>query len=154
MVAQHEARIKEFMQKAGQEVPGSPIIPDLDTRILRAKLILEEAFETVEALGVDVFLDSSSHYINFDKLTFQESVINEPNLVEIVDGCCDVSVVTYGTLVACGVGAQPMIEEVDRHNLAKFGPGGYRREDGKWIKPPNLKPPRIAELIQEQKARI
>lgn len=43
---------------------------------------------------------------------------------------------------------------VDENNLAKFGPGGYRRDDGKWIKPPGHKPPAIAKALRwQQEAR-
>ena len=54
MPTAHYNRIKAFMQKVGQETPEIATIPDEKTRILRAKLILEEALETVEALGVKV----------------------------------------------------------------------------------------------------
>lgn len=144
----HQTRIEEFMEKAGQKLPPNPTVPDLDTRILRAKLILEEAMETVEALGVGVGIKQSADILHYDNLNFFEG--NDPDLVEIVDGCCDVSVVTMGTLSACGVGAKPFLEEVDSHNLAKFGPGGYRRDDGKWMKPKDLAPPQIQKLLDEQ----
>jgi len=54
MPTAHYNRIKAFMQKVGQDTPEIATIPDEKTRILRAKLILEEALETVEALGVKV----------------------------------------------------------------------------------------------------
>jgi predicted HAD superfamily Cof-like phosphohydrolase len=42
-----------------------------------------------------------------------------------------------------------MEQAVDQNNLAKFGPGGHRREDGKWVKPPDHKPPDIAGLLDK-----
>src|SRR5688500_10759988 len=48
---QHYGNVKEFMIGAKQDCPESPCLPDPVTRKLRASLILEEAFETVEALG-------------------------------------------------------------------------------------------------------
>ena len=58
------SRIREFMQKANQETPSEVTIPDEETRILRAKLIVEEALETVRALGVDVQLGDSGYSIS------------------------------------------------------------------------------------------
>lgn len=53
MRSEHQQRIDEFMVKAGQMVPFARTQPDEATRILRAKLILEEAFETIiKGLGV------------------------------------------------------------------------------------------------------
>lgn len=129
---------------------------DKDTRILRAKLILEEAFETVYALGVSVGYPSSSLAKNeetgdmplyLDALVYRADL--EYNPVEVIDGCCDIKVVTTGTLVAMGVPDEPFQHAVDANNLAKFGPGGYRREDGKWVKPPGHKPPDIEGILQE-----
>lgn len=149
------------MLRAGQAVPLEPCIPDDDTLVLRAKLILEEALETIHALGVSVQLKTfeSKPYtlastqdqkndpkaqvpvISKDtELHFYRDANLTPDLTEIVDGCCDVRVVTTGTLSACGVPDYLVQLIVDDNNLSKFGPGGYRREDGKWMKPPNFVP--------------
>lgn len=137
------------MQKAGQATPESPTIPDQETRLLRAKLILEEALETIEGLGVRVEAKAADTDQSLDlaesKLTF--SVKGEPDLEAVVDGCADISVVTIDTLVAFGVDDEPVLEEVDRANLRKFGEGSYRREDGKWMKPPGWTPPDILGVI-------
>ena len=50
----HQLRIESFMKLAGQELPQSPVVPDIKIRQLRAALILEEAFETIDALGFKV----------------------------------------------------------------------------------------------------
>ena len=147
-ITEHQERVEQFMKAAGQELPTTPILPDFYTRKLRAKLILEEALETVEALGFALYTPEGL-MITKGTLNLQEEYTAD--LEEIIDGCCDISVVTIGTLSACGVPDQPFLEEVDSNNLAKFGPGGHRREDGKWVKPPNHKPPAIAEVLQEVK---
>jgi predicted HAD superfamily Cof-like phosphohydrolase len=71
------------------------------------------------------------------------------NMEETIDGCCDLSVVTIGTLSTLGVPDKPFLEEVDNNNLAKFGPGGYRNDYGKWVKPPGHKPPDISRILSE-----
>lgn len=158
----HMARIREFMVKARQDTPEAPVIPDAEIRRLRARLILEEAFETVEALGVDVSIDTEpgdyaqnsipiSKWLRAKcKLRYGDSKVALPNLKEVVDGCADISVVTIGTLIAFGVRDVAVLEEVDGNNLAKFGPGGYRDEGGKWIKPPDHEPPRVQEIVDLQ----
>src|SRR5687767_7963031 len=99
------------MKKAGQYPPPVPTIPDVETRRLRAKLILEEAFETIEALGFRM----EGTWENY-KIVEQ----SPPNLELIADGCADLSVVNIGTLIACGIDDVELLREVDEANLRKF----------------------------------
>ena len=146
MPTSHYQRVKAFMQKAGQETPSSVTIPDEKTRHLRASLILEEALETVLALGFDVVAQDAPVSIENCKLVGSR----KPDLEGIVDGCADISVVTIGTLVACGIEDEPVLAEVDRANLRKFGSGSYVREDGKWMKPPDWQPPDIKQFCNTE----
>jgi predicted HAD superfamily Cof-like phosphohydrolase len=151
--SKHQQSVDNFMVLAKQDLPKNPTIPDEKIRWLRAKLILEEAFETVEALGFKPTTEFDGDAINRRDITFGQLDIDfdmvEPNLAEIVDGCCDIKVVTTGTLSACGVPDEVFQDEVDRANLRKFGPGGHRREDGKWVKPADFVPPNIAGLLEK-----
>jgi predicted HAD superfamily Cof-like phosphohydrolase len=140
------------MQLAGQEAPRTPTIPDDDTRLLRARLILEEALETVRALGVTVQDRKTGGVFTDDDLEFE--VTGSVDLEGVVDGCADISVVTIGTLVAFGVDDEPILEEVDEANLRKFGPGSFAREDGKWMKPPDWVPPDIIGVIERQEVQV
>lgn len=188
----HQLRVERFMQLAGQELPPSPKIPSLDVRILRAKLILEEALETIQkGLGLTVKASGGNVVpkeglpIRINNLLIEENKHKKPDIVEIADGCCDLMVVTTGTLSACGIKDKPILKAVDHSNLAKFTEpkcptcnapmvingdycycsakgcsnfddislskfGGYRREDGKWIKPKDWQAPPILELLTEQ----
>ena len=145
MPTAHYDRIKSFMQKVGQDTPEGAVVPDEKTRILRAKLILEEALETVDALGVHVHIEG----IEIVEEGLEYSGGGEINLQEVADGCADISVVTMGTLIAFGIDDEPLLEEVDASNLRKFGEGSYRREDGKWMKPPGWTPPDIMGAIDK-----
>lgn len=149
MPTPHAARIRAFMLKADQDTPDAPTIPDEDIRILRAKLILEEALETVRALGVTV-RQADDGPVSAKDAILRFSAEGEVDLEGVVDGCADISVVTIGTLIAFGVDDEPILEEVDRANLRKFAPGSYRREDGKWIKPPGWTPPDILGVLERQ----
>jgi len=144
MSTAHCDRVRQFMQRANQATPNQPCLPNSEVRLLRAKLILEECLETIHALGFDLNI-----LVPKDGLMLRQT--GRPvNLVEIADGCADVSVVAIGTLIACGIDDEPILELVDETNLEKFGEGSYAREDGKWIKPRDWKPPKIAtELVQQ-----
>jgi len=143
MPTPHYNRVKEFMQRVGQDTPEIATEPSEKIRILRAKLILEEALETVEALGVRVLNEGVE--VTEDGLVYDAP--GEVNLQEVADGCADISVVTIGTLIAFGIDDDPLLKEVDASNLRKFGEGSYRREDGKWMKPPGWTPPDIMGAI-------
>ena len=125
------------MRKAGQELPVRPEVPHVDVRRLRATLILEEAHETIMALGFSP-VDLSREFYH-------------PDIVSIADGCADLSVVTIGTLSACGIPDRRLLETVDRWNNAKFGPGSTKNVLGKWIKPPDFQGPSedIKRYIEE-----
>ena len=142
----HQHHIEKFMKLAGQAVPKTPTIPPSDVRKLRALLILEEALETIEALGFA--LDVRGRYIKMKHVMLQPH--NACDIVEVADGCADLSVVTIGTLSAFGIADSPILCEVDEHNLQKFGEGSYKDDNGKWIKPPNLAPPNIKQRLIDQ----
>jgi predicted HAD superfamily Cof-like phosphohydrolase len=191
----HYHRVKKFMQHAGQDTPNKPTVPGGKTAELRARLVLEEAFELVKALGVHVYANeplAKGERLDYDSLKMVAT--EDADLVGVMDGCADLSVVNIGTLIACGVKDADLICEVDENNLLKFRhvcpecgldltsindlaevvstvqpmtterhePGmmkcrcgcefrsGYRREDGKWVKPENHPKPNIAGVLKKQ----
>ena len=152
-INKHVENVKEFHRLAGQGILDKPTIPSEKIRILRARLILEEAIETIYALGVDfgvgVGENAITHSYKFDFFNFIIATDREPNLTEIADGCADITVVTTGTQLECGIPIEEVQEEVDQSNLAKFT-GDYKiREDGKVIKPLNWKAPDIKSILKK-----
>lgn len=146
----HQIRVEEFMAKAKQTLPAYPSKPNEEVRRLRARLILEEALETITALGFAVSVDNDPLIVDIADAELRFHDCKPFNMVEAVDGCCDLSVVTTGTLSALGVADEPFLYLVDTNNLGKFGPGSSIREDGKLIKPPGHKPPNILlELVRQ-----
>ena len=152
-----QLRIEDFMKMADQTVRDKPEMPTEEERILRAKLILEEAIETCEALGVNVFLGDSygDDEVDLMGVDLEVNCRFEPlppdrwfDMEEAVDGCCDILVVTIGTLSCLGVKDGPVMEEVLDANDAKLG--GPVRPDGKKGKPEGWKPPNIARRLHEQ----
>ncbi len=149
----HQEKVEQFMKLAGQEVPDRPNEPSKEVRILRAKLIFEEAMETImKGLGVCIGVSGSTEEMlrKITNMEFEFDAHQPFNLIETVDGCCDLKVVTTGTLSACGVHDLQCQIAVDSNNLAKFGPGSYRREDGKWIKPPGHAAPNFQQILDSQ----
>ncbi|MCA9474890.1 MAG: hypothetical protein KC563_03635, partial [Nitrospira sp.] len=57
----------------------------------------------------------------------------------------------YGTAVSLGIDMEPVFKEVHRSNMSKVG--GYKREDGKWVKPPTYSPASLDEIIKNQSGK-
>lgn len=112
--------IVDLMTQYNQEVKSQPQMPDEATRLLRARLVFEEALEFVRACGCTVALDGAGSVL--DRITVATDPGVQPDLVEYVDGCIDQLVVTYGALNAAGVKAQPAWDEVQRSNMSKAWP--------------------------------
>ena len=132
------------MKQGGQVPPSRATMPDEDTRELRARLIMEEALETIQALGCTLCVRGEEAF-NF-KTDVRIRSEHPPDFEGIVDGCADLMVVTTGTLSMCGVDDMPVLREVDRSNLTKFRDGWHRREDGKIVKSPFYSPAKYAAV--------
>jgi predicted HAD superfamily Cof-like phosphohydrolase len=117
-----------------QAVPDRPLIPPEDVCKLRAQLILEEALETISALGFNVVADGHAN------VTLEgAALVPSGNLdwEKAVDGCCDSIYVATGAMLALGAPDVPHLKAVCDANDAKF-PGGRAIIDqatGKYLKP-------------------
>jgi predicted HAD superfamily Cof-like phosphohydrolase len=120
----YQNKVKEFMKVFGQDCPDIPTIPDINTRILRVKLLLEEVLELAEASGVEIIdtfnapLDTSS--IKTNKIKFKEIENSTTSLVGVADAIADISYVNYGAANAYGINIEPIEEEVHRSNMTKL----------------------------------
>lgn len=121
----HQA-VLDFHQKFNAVVGSQPAFPDSDTKSLRISLMEEELEELKRAVAGD-------------------------SLVEVADAIADLLYVTYGTAIAFGIDIRPVFQEVHRANMTKDG--GGLRDDGKILKPEHWEPPRIAEVLEEQRGR-
>jgi predicted HAD superfamily Cof-like phosphohydrolase len=118
-----QLQVREFMLKMRQHVATSPSLPPSDVAMLRFRLIDQEAHETKEAI------------LNRD-------------LVEIIDGLCDLLYVAYGAAEAHGIDLTTYFNEVHRTNMLKDP--DHVDEYGKVIKPPNWEKPQIARILKLQ----
>jgi predicted HAD superfamily Cof-like phosphohydrolase len=129
-----------------QRIPPRPYTPPESIRKLRAQLILEEAFETVQALGFNVYADSQQ----LTKTNLQFVADFDPNVEEVIDGCCDTVYVAIGTLMSFGVPDLPHLDHVNAANNSKFPNGvALTNTDGKVIKPEGWVPPNHENLKKE-----
>jgi predicted HAD superfamily Cof-like phosphohydrolase len=140
-----------------QRVRKSYGIPDVETRRLLAKLILEEALETVKALGVNAVCNSGpiGYALDIDEVVFEDRD-EKVDLLEVIDGCCDTVYVAIGALVACGVPDLPHLEAVCVANDSKF-PGGVVKidpESGKYLKPLGWTPPIHGQVRKALRPKI
>lgn len=142
--------LKEFHEAFGRPVKTSPGVPDLKTRILRVKLLLEEVLEFANASGVCV----SAHEIILTyselELEFEEDE-GKPDIIGAADALADIRYVTDGANLAWGFPQNELLKEVHRSNMSKLGEGGkpIYRDDGKVMKGGSYAPPDIRKVLTE-----
>ena len=122
-----QVMVEEFHRKFDILVHASPTIPNETTKELRVRLIQEEFDELKEALAQD-------------------------DLVALAKEMADLLYVVYGTAVSYGIDMEPVFQEVHRSNLSKIG--GFKRADGKWVKPPTYSPASLEPILDAQQARM
>ena len=125
----HKAQqmVQAFHEAFAIHIAESPGVPDEKTEALRVRLIQEE-FEELQA------------------------ALTAKHLPQIAKELADLLYVVYGTAVSYGIDMEPVFQEVQRSNMSKVG--GYKREDGKWIKPPTYSPADIEPILQRQREPI
>ena len=118
-----QAMVEAFHRTFEIIVNPAPTVVDERTRGLRVRLIQEEFDELKDALAAE-------------------------NLSSIAKEMADLLYVVYGTAVSYGIDMDPVFREVHRSNMSKIG--GYKREDGKWVKPATYSPACIEPILAEQ----
>ena len=118
-----QAMVEEFHRKFEILVQEAPSGLNEETKRLRVRLIQEE----------------------FDEL--KESMVGG-DLAAVAKEMADLLYVVYGTAVSYGIDMDPVFREVHRSNMSKIG--GYKRDDGKWVKPATYSPALIEPILAEQ----
>lgn len=147
---EHINAVRTFCKKAGQPVPDMLTIPDKHDILLRAKLIMEEALEMCEGLGVSVSPRSLVCEPIESTIDLDFSICANPDPVKIMDACADmlwVGVTGPAVLFGLSDKLEACIQEVDRSNLSKFIDGHRDPSTGKWIKGPAYSPANIEFII-------
>ena len=115
--------VQEFHEQFDIHVAPTPSAPDEPTQTLRNRLIQEEFEELQEAMQSN-------------------------DLSAMAKELADLLYVVYGTAVSLGIDMEPVFKEVHRSNISKVG--GYKRDDGKWVKPPTYSPASLETIINAQ----
>jgi predicted HAD superfamily Cof-like phosphohydrolase len=121
-----QAMVDEFHRTFDIARRETPAVADEKTRTLRTRLIQEE----------------------FDEL---KHAMSEEDLPAIAKELADLLYVVYGTAVSYGIDMGPVFREVHRSNMSKVG--GYKREDGKWVKPATYSPADLKPILDAQARR-
>lgn len=125
--------VREFHETYGLYVrePGDPINFSYEGAEDYAEL-----FELRRELNKEEWAETAQAYEGED-------------LVEYVDGVCDLVYVLLGSLVSFGVDFDACFAEVQRSNMSKLGEDGKPivRDDGKILKGPNFTPPDLRSII-------
>lgn len=112
------AKIKTFMQLAGQGVQDKLTSGDPKTRALGAQLLLSEVLEyVIRGLGVIPHINGVP-VTDPEAITYDPS--NSPDTEEMVDGLADVAYTMYWNECAFGVPLPQAFELVCDNNLEKF----------------------------------
>jgi predicted HAD superfamily Cof-like phosphohydrolase len=146
--------VLEFHKAMGQPILESPTVPPDERVRLRARLILEEAFEFLEACFqqngertrdmINEAKAAIAHYINRADVLVR--------LTNAADALADIKYVVEGTFIEMGIDSGPVDDEVHRSNMAKTGGGS--RVDGKILKPAGWAPPDIASVLETQRGAV
>lgn len=141
-----QKQVRDFniaIQTPRRQTPG---MPSAEIRLLRARLILEEALEVCCALGVSIesLVKREEGICDLQDLRFH--VNNAPDMPELIDGLCDIKYVVDGTADVLGVDLEPFFEEVHHTNMQKLA--GPKDANGKQLKPEGWQPPRIADMLK------
>jgi len=143
-------QVEQFCLKAGHPVEDAPTVPDPPMTKLKVGFIADEFMELLEAVYPGSMKSNHGHAMRSSLL----AILNlepVPDVVEVADALGDLDYVVEGMRLAFGINGAPIAEEIQRTNMAKFGPGSWKREDGKQMKPPDWQPPRIEALLQSQR---
>lgn len=135
---EHIDAVKKFKLGAGQSAPDTKTEPTDAEKITCVRLLIEEALEMAEALGVKIQQPLyPAHRIDSHN-NFEYYVRGKTNFVEVLDAAVDIMWVgVTGPLALCGIADKltPALAAVDANNLLKLANGHKCPTTGKFIKP-------------------
>jgi len=115
--------VEDFHKEFNISIESKPCIPSEKNSKLRVELIEEELTELKDALEAK-------------------------DVVEVADALGDLMYVVLGCAVSCGIDVEPVFMEIHRSNMTKKG--GYKAENGKWMKPDTFVKPNLLPILIQQ----
>lgn len=139
-------QVREFHRLANAPILYAPELPSCERLRLRQRLLNEETLEFAVAAGAPRWLVwIASKVLALATLLTSRG---RADLVQMVDGLCDVEYITKGSFIECGVSDVPCLDEVHSSNLSKFPT--VTRSDGKVMKPKHYRKPDLGRVLCEQ----
>ena len=150
------AQVEAFRIASGEpafrEEVGSRSIPSLERLRLSASLCIEEPIETLEGFGADPEIIARMKALAAAAVA---SITREwCDIVAVADGLGDSDYVNEWARCEFGLDGEPIADEIQRANLAKFGPGSSFSASGKVQKPPGWTPPDIGAVLRAQRWNV
>ena len=139
-----QSQVREFMTAFGQHIESKPTVPSDDVVRLRARLVVEECFEMLEAM----YNDDRLYWVEQDLMYMLRESEVRVDMVELSDAFGDLDYVVEGSRLAFGIDGEPIADAIHASNMAKAG--GYADEHGKWRKPADWKAPDILGELRKQ----
>lgn len=143
-------QLVEFHKAFGHYVGhNGPAVPPDDVVRLRARLIIEEACEALEAMVNcnSVHGETLAQLKQQLKQLCAEAPI-KVDLPALADTLGDTDYVVEGTRLAFGINGTPIADAIHAANMAKLG--GGKDAHGKSVKPAGWQPPDIAGELKKQ----
>lgn len=136
-------QVAEFHRAMGFPTNDRPTAVADERVRLRAALIAEEFFETLEAMFECSFAGPRDRVMT--RIQDGQPRVSMPDMV---DGLADLDYVIEGTRLEFGIDGGPIAEEVHLANMAKAG--GPKSPTGKQLKPEGWTPPDIEDELRKQ----
>lgn len=148
---------ERFHHAFGHPVRHVPLTPSPAERMLRAKLVLEEAVEFAKASGFDV--EVTFHGRNGRKVSEltdegpDDFDMGAVDVIAAADALADLNVVVNGSGLVWGFPMPSLDWEIFGSNMSKLGPTGkpIYRPDGKIVKGPNFRLPDVRRVLLDFK---
>ena len=140
-------QVKEFHKAMNLPIGTVPKVPSDDRVRLRLRLIMEEAFETLDAA---LSPGEQIEQLKLEVMKLIDELDIDVDMYEFVDGLGDLDYVNEGARIEFGVNGEPIADAIQAANMRKVG--GPKRADGKAMKPPNWYGPEedILKVLKDQ----
>jgi predicted HAD superfamily Cof-like phosphohydrolase len=154
--------VTEFHQVFGHPVESAPLTPDIKQMRFRARFLLEEMSELIEAIGarhaknkhlcraVDL-IDHARDQIEMAN----DYEFDDVDLVEVADALGDLDYITSGAALTFGIPLPQVVAEIHRSNMTKLGEDGQPiyNDEGKVVKGPGFEKPQLTPIIFPEDAK-
>lgn len=146
--------VREFHKAFNRPIRNIPDVGFPHERVLRVRLILEEALEFAKACGVRV-----SHGVGNSALNMQDLWIGPDipwqdrgaDITQMAHELADLSYVVNGSAVQFGIPLRSCMDVIHDANMRKLGPDGKPILDahGKVKKPDGWEPANVSHVLED-----